>query len=200
MLPDFIKEPAFMVNYNQKERNNITKVLRVIDDFLPKDSSSPWPKQARRMEGPYGIQILAFDGTAGAKCCTLNWKLGLYLEKDYKKATGLKGLQKTIFEMMGENRFKYGKPFIITPESLKDQCYRTGFRLQKMLRLFDMDIFFQTQDLLKVADTAKKLGTKEIMVESAPDITGTNLRLICFSLDMGVKVYLVGEDVTQYID
>ena len=67
---------------SKKRQAKVTKVLSFVEDFLPKDTSSPWPKDLRYKETPFCSDcVMAFDGTIGASV-----HLGLVLRDAVKTA------------------------------------------------------------------------------------------------------------------
>ena len=67
---------------SKKRQAEVTKVLSFIEGFLPKDASSPWPKDLRRKETPFCSDcVMAFDSTIGASV-----HLGLVLRDAVKAA------------------------------------------------------------------------------------------------------------------
>ena len=71
---------------SKKRQAEVTKALTFVEGFLPKNASSPWPKDLRRKETPskitrLALDALAFDGTIGASV-----HLGLVLRDAVKAA------------------------------------------------------------------------------------------------------------------
>lgn len=67
---------------SKKRQAEVTKALTFVEGFLPKEASSPWPKDLRRKETPFCSDcVMAIDGTIGASV-----HLGLVLRDAVKAA------------------------------------------------------------------------------------------------------------------
>lgn len=77
-----MKTQIDLSNLSKKRQAEVTKALTFVEGFLPKDASSPWPKDLRRKDTPFASHsVMAFDGTIGASV-----NIGYILDKQLKAA------------------------------------------------------------------------------------------------------------------
>lgn len=153
---------------SKKRQAEVTKVLTFVEGFLPKDASSPWPKELRRKNTPFASHcVMAFDGTIGASV-----HIGYILDKQLKAAVKQVATNTTLQNLVLDGIARGG--YI---QDAKDQP------LDKLFLHYDRHIFCRVttpdgtpflilaQDVYRIRDAAKRFRSGEAALVKFDDFS-----------------------------
>lgn len=196
MFKEIITDNAdFQKVFNAKEKKEVTRALSIVEDFLPKDSSSPWPKEPRKMySGRYdSTTLLAFDGTMGVSA-SFGPRMKRFLTPFKKCLGGLLPSQQKVFERMsvGSGNF-LPEPVELDTEDLKELLFRYGYRIWYHIKFGDTFYNLSGQDILRLIATAKKCGYKTIRLFQVHDIEdfSSSYQMLTFEVGKGICVHIL---------
>ena len=178
----------------KKNKKIFTRVFGILEDFLPKDASSPWPKNVRIREnsGYLSVMLVAFDGTIGVS----TWHGMAYRLLLFSIFHGwyacMKPSQEAVYDAIANNNYLLETETRNVKE-LEEILYRYGYRIWVHIKLGNKFYDILSQDILKMLSLAKKLKSKEIeliKVDSINYLGGTHT-LLTFSVGIGIYVHIL---------
>lgn len=151
---------------SKKRQAEVTKVLTFVEGFLPKDASSPWPKELRRKNTPFvRHSVMAFDGTIGASV-HIGYILDKQLKAAVKQVATANSMQNILLFSLAEDGY------------IQDPEYRP---LEDLFRHFEHQIFCRVsspggdpylvlaQDVYRIRDAAKRFRSGEAALAKFDD-------------------------------
>lgn len=177
---------------NRKDARTVLRAIEAVEDYLPKDVSSPWPKELRYYLPRTATTLVAWDGTVGASV-RLGTKLELLVAKAFKRTPPGWTTKQIIYSLMNTKNF-FETPEKFDTKNLEERL-KNAFTLRKCLRIGGETIFFSGQDLLKMLRTASNLRSKEISavaMEQYP-VAESDFRIVTFTVTPAIYVHVVGE-------
>lgn len=179
----------FKKKFTADTRNKVHKTIEAIEDYLPKDSHSPWPKRLRKVAGAFGFtQLIAWDGTRGASI-SVGYPMEPFL-KNCERFAGMSAEQKSIFDAVARLRSDRD-PMDIDVKNLEKRIKRLGFQVLTTLRDDRTDITFLTQDLMALLRTAKSY--KKDTVKLVSSIPFGDLNIVTFDVSL-VLVHIIAKE------
>ncbi len=171
------------------KRKQVHKAFEAVEDYLPKDSHSPWPTRLRKAAGAYGFtHLIAWDGTRGASI-SVGYPMEPFL-KNYERSAGMSAEQKSIFDAVARLRTDRD-PMDIDVRRLEERIKRHGFQLLTTLRDDRTDITFLTQDLMSLLRTAKSY--KKDTVKLVSSIPFKDLTIVTFDVSP-ILVHIIAKE------
>lgn len=159
----------YMKKFPADIRKDCEKAIAAVEEYLPKEKYSPWPRELRRVESRFDFtRLIAWDGTCGASVSFGN-PMKPFLGHYTKRFAGLSGSQKKLFEAVADPDW-LADVKKMSCENLKNKVSRYGFQLQTALKVEDRNIVLPTQDLLKLLHTTQSLKINEIGLSAINDI------------------------------
>ena len=153
---------------SKKRQAEVTKVLTFVEGFLPKDASSPWPKELRRKNTPFASHsVMAFDGTIGASV-----NIGYILDKQLKAAVKQVATNTTLQNLVLDGIARGGY--------IQDTKYQP---LDKLFLRYDRHIFCRVttpdgdpylilaQDVYRIRDAARRFRKSEAALVKFDDFS-----------------------------
>lgn len=179
----------FKKKYPADKRKEVNKAIEAVEDYLPKDSHSPWPKRLRKVAGAFGFtHLIAWDGTRGASI-SVGYPMEPFL-KNYERFASMSAEQKSIFDAVARLRSDRD-PMDINVRDLEERIKRRGFQVLTTLRDDRTDITFLTQDLMALLRTAKSYKKDTIKLVSS--ISSRDLTIVTFDVSP-VLVHVIARE------
>lgn len=177
---------------NRKDARTVLRAIEAVEDYLPKDVSSPWPKELRYYLPRTATTLVAWDGTVGASV-RLGTKLELLVAKAFKRTPPGWATKQIIYSLCNYPKF-FKEPEKFDTKNLQEK-FMKGFMLRKCLRIGGEIIFFSGQDLIKMLHTASKLRSKEIRAVAMDQypVRESDFRIVAFEVSPGIYVHIVGK-------
>lgn len=178
----------------KKNKKIFTRVIGILEDFLPKDTSSPWPKNVRIREssGYLSVMLVAFDGTIGVSTWHgLAYRLLLFsIFRGWY--AGMKHSQVAVYDAIANNNYLLEAETRNVKE-LEETLYRYGYRIWVPIKLGNEFYDILSQDILKMLSLARKLRSKEIRLVKVDPINyrGGTHTLLTFSVSKGIYVHIL---------
>lgn len=180
---------------NAKDCRAVIRALEAVEDYLPKDASSPWSKELRRYRA--WPTLIAWDGRVGATT-TLGPKTQILLAHFFRHTPNRWGTRERIYYAIG------GGKLLKDPASFdvkhQQEVIESNFKLYKTLLIGSEHIRVASQDILKMLGTARSLRSKYVTackVAEYPETQESDLRVVTFHVGAGVYVHILGESLPE---
>lgn len=177
--------------FSAKDYLKVNSAICALENYLPKDASSPWPQELRSyITKP---TLVAWDGTIGATA-SFDYRLQNYVDRYFKRIPTRAHGKEKIYHAIGDgkilkNRVEFDvRHFRETIE--KD------FRFWRTYDIDGEDIILSSNDLLKMLGTASKFRTREVTVCKVAqyyDVLEDSLRIVSFEAAKGIYVHILGK-------
>lgn len=183
----------FKKKFTADTRKKVQKAIEAVEDYLPKDSHSPWPKRLRKVAGAFGFtELIAWDGTRGASI-SVGYPMEPFL-KNCERFAGMSVRQKTLFDAVARLRSDRD-PMDIDVRDLEKHIKRFGFQVLTILQDDRTDITFLTQDLMALLRTAKSY--KKDTVKLISSIPFGDLTIVTFDVSP-ILVHIIAREKDSY--
>lgn len=182
---------------NAKDCRAVIRAVEAVEDYLPKNASSPWPKELRLRHYRAWPTLVAWDGRIGATT-TLGHQTQLLLTHFFRLTPNRWGTRERIYYAIG------GGKLLKDPASFdvkhQREVIESNFKLYKTIFVGGEQIRLATQDILKMLGTARSLRSKYVTackVAEYPETQESDLRVVTFYVGAGVYVHILGESLPE---
>lgn len=183
----------FLETFNFNARKIIKKAYDTVVSFLPKDASSPWPKEVRKCSiGWCGTQTLvAFDGTMGASAA-FGGVVEPFLKDHHKWLAGMSEAQRDVYTAITDKNWLKER-INLSVKTIKNRLSSHALSIYYRFTFNEETYIVLTQDILRMCRIASSFRNEEVILTKISEMQDINgwYNILTFSVGVGVYVHIL---------